>query len=452
MVVPRQQNTSCTRGKSAIWARRSKLTTRCSSFLWASGSSRRASTVTRTYAGFSSSRRSTWPPTSPDAPATRAVREEAAAGVGVGVGVTRSAPYREQHAHEDEIRKLIARVEHPRGDRLLREHVRSEPDGGGEPEPGEEAEPQPLRQGGRIRIRREQGHHVGRDQITQHRDGVRPGHSLPLHRFELLGRVALSGHPLLGEQDRGIPHGAEDKGQDCGDDYGEDIDIGGRHERSFAVGAKLRRLGSLASVGPASQAGPRVHQHAGQPHGAADELVPVEESDGPEEVVPVVLAAVNERQLLGAGVLHVDRDVPKVLGHPPERDHRCMPIALPPEVRYEDRRHQELHQRSAEEADELPEHTEQGMPELVDREVEAVEPAVVAGVENQEPAVHREHGGEGEAGASLRYGTTRLERKLPLMITFPPPAGRISKVPLSESPRTLPVVVVPTSAFAVMLW
>src|SRR5881296_3001109 len=126
-----------------------------------------------------------------------------------------------------------------------------------------------------------------------------------------------------------------------------------------------------------------------------------------------------------------------------------MPVALPPEVRHEDRRHEELHQRSAEEADEL---SEQGMPELVDREVEAVEPAVVAGVENQEPAVYREHGGEGEARAPLRYGTTRLERKLPLMITFPPPAGRISKVPLSESPRTLPVVVVTTSAFAERLW
>src|SRR5256885_13473661 len=81
-----------------------------------------------------------------------------------------------------------------------------------------------------------------------------------------------------------------------------------------------------------------------------------------------------------------------------------MPVALPPEVRHEDRRHEELHQRSAEEADELSEHTEQGMPELVDREVEAVEPAVVAGVENQEPAVQREHGGEGEARGPLQGG------------------------------------------------
>src|SRR5438067_13288926 len=38
------------------------------------------------------------------------------------------------------------------------------------------------------------------------------------------------------------------------------------------------------------------------------------------------------------------------------------------------------------------------------------------------------------------------------MIGFPPPAGRISKVPLSESPRTLPVEVVTTSALAERLW
>src|SRR5207247_10940454 len=128
-----------------------------------------------------------------------------------------------------------------------------------------------------------------------------------------------------------------------------------------------------------------------------------------------------------------------------------MPVALPPEVRHEDRRHEKLHQRAAEEADELSEHTEQGMPELVDREVEAVEPAVVAGVENQEPAVHREYGGEGGARAPLRYGTTRLERKLPLMITFPPPEGRISTLALSESPRRVAAGVVTASALAMML-
>src|SRR6266704_892696 len=130
MFVPRQQNTSCTRGKSAIWARRSKLTTRCSSFLCYSGSSRRASTVTRAYAGSTSSSRSPRLPTSPGAPAASSVRE--AGGVDPGVWATCSAPHRQQHAHEDEIRQLIARVEHPGGDRLLREHVRGEPDRGGE--------------------------------------------------------------------------------------------------------------------------------------------------------------------------------------------------------------------------------------------------------------------------------------------------------------------------------
>src|SRR5437667_404036 len=80
-----------------------------------------------------------------------------------------------------------------------------------------------------------------------------------------------------------------------------------------------------------------------------------------------------------------------------------MPVALPPEVRHEDRRHEKLHQRAAEEADELSEHTEQGMPELVDREVEAVEPAVVAGVGNPEPAVPRSEP-SGATAVTMRHG------------------------------------------------
>jgi len=46
------------------------------------------------------------------------------------------------------------------------------------------------------------------------------------------------------------------------------------------------------------------------------------------------------------------------------------------------------------------------MPELVDGEVEAVEPAVMGRVENQEPAVQREQRGEGEARAPLEAGGT----------------------------------------------
>ncbi len=44
------------------------------------------------------------------------------------------------------------------------------------------------------------------------------------------------------------------------------------------------------------------------------------------------------------------------------------------------------------------------MSELVDREVEAVEPAVVAGVEGEERAVRREDGGQREPRAALEGG------------------------------------------------
>src|SRR3989442_1721532 len=61
-------------------------------------------------------------------------------------------------------------------------------------------------------------------------------YSPALHLFQLLGRVPLSRHPLLGEQDGGVPDGAEDEGQDRGDEDGENVDVGGRHERSLRSG------------------------------------------------------------------------------------------------------------------------------------------------------------------------------------------------------------------------
>src|SRR5213078_1840745 len=179
MVVPRQQNTSCTRGKSLSCARRSKSIRRCVSFLCVSGTSRRASTVTRSYAGFSSSSRSTWLPTRPDAPTTRAVR------------ATRSAPEREQHAHDHEVRELIAGVNHPGGDGLLRKHVGGESDRRREAEPAQESEPQALRQRRRVRVAGEQRDHVRRDHVAQRGHGVGAGHALLLHLQHFLGRVPL---------------------------------------------------------------------------------------------------------------------------------------------------------------------------------------------------------------------------------------------------------------------
>src|SRR3989442_1721528 len=35
---------------------------------------------------------------------------------------------------------------------------------------------------------------------------------------------------------RGVPDGAEDEGQDRGDEDGENVDVGGRHERSLRSG------------------------------------------------------------------------------------------------------------------------------------------------------------------------------------------------------------------------
>src|SRR4029077_15670802 len=110
------------------------------------------------------------------------------------------------------------------------------------------------------------------------------------------------------------------------------IDVSGRHERSFGVEAKLRGLALPASVGPSPEAGPDVDQRAGAPHAPTDRTILVQEAESPEEIGPVVLAAADQRQLLGAGVLDVDGDVPEVLGNPPQRDHGGVAIPAPPEV------------------------------------------------------------------------------------------------------------------------
>src|SRR5207237_5347024 len=81
-----------------------------------------------------------------------------------------------------------------------------------------------------------------------------------------------------------------------------------------------------------------------------------------------------------------------------------MAIAAAPEVPHEERGHEELHQRPAQGADELPEDSEQRVPDLVDREIEVVEPTVVVGVEHERRAVNREHGAQSLPGASLAGG------------------------------------------------
>ena len=56
-----------------------------------------------------------------------------------------------------------------------------------------------------------------------------------------------------------------------------------------------------------------------------------------------------------------------------QRDARRVPVAAPPEVPGEQRRHQELHDGAAGGADELPERSEHQVPALVDRQVDAVQ-------------------------------------------------------------------------------
>jgi hypothetical protein len=107
--------------------------------------------------------------------------------------------------------------------------------------------------------------------------------------------------------------------------------------------------------------------------GAGNVLVLRQQSHAPEQVVPIVLPAPDERQLLRACVRDVHCDVAAVLPDPPQGDARRVLIALPQELDHEERRHEELEQRAAGKADELPEWRENEMSRFVDGEVDAIE-------------------------------------------------------------------------------
>src|SRR4029077_8822287 len=134
-----------------------------------------------------------------------------------------------------------------------------------------------------------------------------------------------------------------------------------------------RRRVLAASVGPSPEAGPRICHRTGDAHDPTDDSILVQEAEPAEEVGPVVLAPADEGQFLSLGVLDVDGNVQEILRDPPQRDGGRVPIAASPEVRHERGGHDELHQRPTQEADELAEDSEQWVPELVDREIEAVE-------------------------------------------------------------------------------
>src|SRR5688572_10931064 len=106
----------------------------------------------------------------------------------------------------------------------------------------------------------------------------------------------------------------------------------------WPAGNRRRRIG-FASGGqrfPSDADGRRVEQKSDEKHRAADGLIPVQPVERGEHQRPVRFAATRQRQLLRAGILDIDRNVPAILSQPPERDRGTVAVALAPE-RYQER-------------------------------------------------------------------------------------------------------------------
>jgi len=117
-----------------------------------------------------------------------------------------------------------------------------------------------------------------------------------------------------------------------------------------------------------------------------------------------MLATADQRQLLGAGVSHIDRDVPAVLTQPPERHRGTMPVASTPQRHCESSWHDELEEGSTQDCQNLTIEHEYQVAGFVNREIEAVEPTVGARREQAEPAVHCQNYGESAPPAPLAIG------------------------------------------------
>ena len=143
---------------------------------------------------------------------------------------------------------------------------------------------------------------------------------------------------------------------------------------------------------------------------ASDREVLLQQVERIQQVGPVVLSTTDQRKLLSPRIADVDRDIPEILGDPPQRDRRGMPVSAMKEIRAECRRNDELHQGPAEEADELAERTKHQMAGLVNREVETVEKPVVVRVKEKEESVEREYRGEGQPRAPVQRVRTQRRK------------------------------------------
>src|SRR5690242_5906858 len=135
---------------------------------------------------------------------------------------------------------------------------------------------------------------------------------------------------------------------------------------------------------------------------AADSLIVREDAEVAEQERPIVLAPADERQLLGPRIAYVYGNIPAVLRDPPQGNRRRMAIHSPREIPDEGRRHDELKERPAREADHETERIEDEMPRLVNGEIDGIEETPRVGVPHERDGVQRERDRERESAVRWR--------------------------------------------------
>jgi len=172
----------------------------------------------------------------------------------------------------------------------------------------------------------------------------------------------------------------------------------------------------------------RIQHDAGEVHCPTNDLVSLQPAGMIEQKGPVMLATADQRQFLGAGVSHIDGDVPAALPQPPERYRGTVAVAPTPQGHGEHGWHDELEEGSAQDGQDLTIEGEHQMTGFVNREVEAVDPTVGARGNQAKPAVRGQNHGEGGPPASfiggivqhgLQFSCSSQAETLPLEPTAP---------------------------------
>ena len=138
-----------------------------------------------------------------------------------------------------------------------------------------------------------------------------------------------------------------------------------------------------------------------QRHYPADSQITMKQPELSEQQRPIVFSCTDEGQFLRSRVLHVRRNVPAILTQPPQRYGGTMPIPLAPERNHESQRQEELRQGAARQSKEFTTYRKYEVARFVNREIKAVEPAVLTGSPQNLPTVDSQQKCEDNPPATL---------------------------------------------------